>query len=154
MPIVLLAAWASFAGYGLWIASIKRRSPLEGMLLGLLLGPVGCLVEASRRERSAEEVEEEQIRHQEEAESRLQEAKARSADLEVENARRRRKAEALAEASRIRRAESLARFSDWFDRVILKFGWYQALPETAQPIVVGLLIASPLVLVIVALFKG
>jgi len=32
---------------GLWLAAIKSRSSAEGFLLGLLLGPVGLIIEAA-----------------------------------------------------------------------------------------------------------
>ena len=51
--------WLSFAGYGYWIASIKRRNPGEGTILGLLLGPIGCVFEATLRERTSEEIDQE-----------------------------------------------------------------------------------------------
>ena len=35
----------------------------------------------------------------------------------------------------------------------MKFGWYKALPEVVQPMVVGLVISLPLVVVLVYLFK-
>jgi hypothetical protein len=54
--IAAIVVWASYAGLGAWIASQKDREPIEGLLLGLLYGPIGALVEAllpqgpSRRE--------------------------------------------------------------------------------------------------------
>jgi hypothetical protein len=42
--IVLLIGWCSFVGFGWYIAIQKDRSPVEGILLGLLFGPLGCLV--------------------------------------------------------------------------------------------------------------
>src|SRR4051812_31609573 len=56
MWIMALLVWSTFAGYGCWIANIKRRRPGEGIALGLLFGPIGCIVEASLRERTAEEI--------------------------------------------------------------------------------------------------
>jgi hypothetical protein len=135
MSIVLLGIWAMFSGYGAWIASIKRRSLGEGLALGLFLGPVGCVVEASLRERTVEEVDEERIRRQDEAQVRLEE-------------------EVRAEVSRTRRAEAFGRFSSWFDRFILNFGWYRALPEVVQPIVIGLSVALPIVAVLIYFFRG
>jgi len=154
MSIVLLGIWATFAGYGYWIATIKRRNPGEGLLFGLALGPVGCVIEASMRERTPEEVEQERVRRQEEAQGRLEEEKDRQATLRSEADRRRKEAQTRDDAARLRRAEAYARFSDWFYQTVLKFGWYKALPEVAQPIVIGLLVAFPLVLVLILIIKG
>jgi hypothetical protein len=154
MPIGMLGLWATFAGYGCWIASIKRRSPAEGIALGLFLGPIGCLVEATLRERSAAEVEEERVRQTEEAQARSEEERERRDASRAEAARRRIEARARSEAARVRRAESFARFSSWFDEAVLKFGWYEALPEVAQPIVVGTLLALPVVVGLILILKG
>jgi ABC-type multidrug transport system fused ATPase/permease subunit len=146
--------WLSFAGYGYWIASIKRRNPGEGAILGLLLGPIGCVLEATFRERTSEEIDQERERRQQEAQERLQEQRQLQADLQAEAAKRRKEAEARAEIARIRREKQSARFSAWFDRAILKFGWYKALPEVVQPIVLGLLFSLPLVGLLILLLRG
>lgn len=49
--IVLLV----FSGLGWWIAIQKGRSEAEGAALGLLFGPLGCLVEALLPNREAAE---------------------------------------------------------------------------------------------------
>ena len=154
MSIVLLGIWATFAGYGVWIASIKRRPAGEGLALGLLLGPVGCVVAAALRESTAEEVEQERVRRQDEVQTRLAEEKKRQVALQTEAARRWNEAQGRAEQARVRRAEAYARFSKWFDGAILKFGWFKVLPEVAQPIVIGLLVALPLVAVLILVFGG
>lgn len=43
---VLAMAWMLFVGFGWWIALQKNRRGTEGAILGLLFGPLGCLVEA------------------------------------------------------------------------------------------------------------
>jgi hypothetical protein len=43
---IVVAASAAFAGLGYYVADQKGRSPAEGLLLGLLFGPLGCLIEA------------------------------------------------------------------------------------------------------------
>jgi hypothetical protein len=146
--------WLSFAGYGYWIAAIKRRQPTEGMLIGLFLGPIGCVVEACLRERTVEEVEERRVRLQEEAQAKLEEQQEQYGARQAERARRRQEAQKRAEAARTRRAEAYERFSAWFDQAILKFGWYKTLPEVAQPMVIGLLISVPFVLVLILMFKA
>ena len=150
---MILVIWATFAGYGYWIASIKRRPPGEGILFGLLLGPIGCVVEATRRERTVEEVEEERVRRQVEARIRLEEDKGRQATFQAQAARQREEAQERAEVASARRAEAYARFSKLFEEAILKFGWFKALPEVAQPIVIGVLVALPLVLVTILVFR-
>ncbi len=40
----------------------------------------------------------------------------------------------------------------WFNRVVIRFGWFRALPETARPIVVGLAVALPVIGMIVVFF--
>ena len=47
MWIAAPAVWLSFAGYGYWIASIRQTPHAEGLLFGLLLGPIGCIFEKS-----------------------------------------------------------------------------------------------------------
>ena len=42
LVVCLAAGCSAIAG---WIAHEKRRSPMEGVLLGLVLGPIGILVE-------------------------------------------------------------------------------------------------------------
>jgi hypothetical protein len=145
--------WFSFAGYGLWIASIKRRHPAEGTLVGLIFGPIGCVVEACLQERTAEEIEEQRMRRREEAQARLVEEKAQNVALQVQAAERRQEAQSRAEVARARRAKSYEQCSAWFDKAILKFGWYKALPEVVQPMVIGLLISVPLVAVLILTFK-
>lgn len=152
--VVMLAIWATFAGYGYWIASIKRRSPKEGLALGLLLGPIGCFVAATLRERTTEEVEDAQARLHEDAVMRQEAERERQAAFQAETARRRAEAKQRAEEARERRTEAYARFSEWFDGAILRFGWFKALPEVAQPIVIGLLVAVPLAIVMILLMRG
>jgi hypothetical protein len=48
-PVLLLsiaAALSLCAAIGGLIADLKKRPPVEGMLLGLMLGPIGVAVEA------------------------------------------------------------------------------------------------------------
>ena len=39
-----LFGWTSFAVLGAYVAGHKRRPAIEGVALGLIFGPVGCLV--------------------------------------------------------------------------------------------------------------
>ena len=120
----------------------------------LLLGPIGCIIGASLPERTIEEVEDERLRRLEDARVRREEENDRQASLETEANQRRQDAKAQADAAKMRRAQAVARCSDWFDSVILKFGWYKALPEVIQPIVVGIGVALPFVVVLILIFKG
>ena len=43
---ILLIFWVMFAGLGWWVAAQKGRAPEEGLILGLLFGPIGCVIEA------------------------------------------------------------------------------------------------------------
>ena len=148
------AVWLSFAGYGYWIASIKRRPHAEGILFGLLLGPIGCVLEATRPERTVEEVEEVRARAIEEAEARAERERERLAAAQVEADEDSKQARIRAEEARVRRVEAYNRFSSWFDRAVLRFGWFKALPEVVQPIVIGLSVALPIVAVMVYLLGG
>lgn len=42
---VLLVFWAICGLLAGWIASQKKRSFIEGLVLGSLFGPLGCIVE-------------------------------------------------------------------------------------------------------------
>jgi hypothetical protein len=43
--LIIVAIACAFGASGAWIATQKSRDALEGFLLGLLLGPVGVLIE-------------------------------------------------------------------------------------------------------------
>ena len=104
MWILAPVIWLSFAGYGFWIATIKRRRPAEGMLFGVFLGPIGCVVEACLRERTAEEVEAQRLRRCEEAHAWLEEKQESLLAAQTERARRRKDAGARGEMAKARRA--------------------------------------------------
>jgi hypothetical protein len=153
MWIMQALLWFSFAGYGQWIASIKRRRRAEGFLIGLILGPIGCVIEACIRERSIEACEKQQLRRSEEAKVLLEERQERSRARQADAARMREEAASRAAISKARRTASYQHLSAWFDRTILKFGWYKALPEVVQPMVVGLFISLPIVCVLILIFR-
>src|SRR5437588_52348 len=44
--IVFGIVWIIFGCLGAWIANQKHRDGGEGFILGLLFGPIGCLIEA------------------------------------------------------------------------------------------------------------
>ncbi|WP_422927446.1 hypothetical protein [Singulisphaera sp. PoT] len=153
MLFVNLTIWSTFVGCGYWVAVIKRRHPLEGAAFGLVLGPLGCVVESVLRERTAEEVGRLKLHRQAVAEARLEARRHWREIRKAEDDRRREELAAYREDRRIRREEARERFAAWFDRTILKFGWYKALPEVLQPIVLGLLFATPLVVVMVLVLR-
>ena len=45
LSLVALSTSACFAAMGGWVAHAKNRRPLEGLILGAVLGPVGLIVE-------------------------------------------------------------------------------------------------------------
>jgi hypothetical protein len=42
---VIIVSCAVFGATGYWVAGVKRRSTDEGMWLGVLLGPLGVIIE-------------------------------------------------------------------------------------------------------------
>ncbi len=42
--VVILLIWAIFAGSGWYISKAAGRNPAEGLVLGLLFGPIGLLI--------------------------------------------------------------------------------------------------------------
>jgi hypothetical protein len=43
--IVIIVGWTALAFLGGWVANQKGRDPGEGVLLGILFGPLGVVVE-------------------------------------------------------------------------------------------------------------
>lgn len=160
-----VVVWLSFGGFGAWIASIKNRPTLEGALVGLFFGPLGCLIEAllpdgqptlavppasdggvdfvAAKENKAEA----RIRTRA---ARLEEWRQERETERRENEQRRRQAVAQLRAFGRRRLVE----ARWVFRFFLGFGWYRALPEVVQPIVLGLVVSLPIVLVIVFMMRG
>jgi len=135
--------WMLFPSLGFWIAGQKGRWPFEGLFLGLLFGPFGCLIEALM--------------------PNVQPSAPASADggakvesaAQMAEARRRREEEAvrqgklgLAEWQELSRAQD-----EWLVDTVLKFGWVRSLPEAAQAIVWGLLIALPVAVAMIVLLS-
>lgn len=72
-----------------------------------------------------------------------------------EDAARLREAKAQAEARQdawVKAVEREAR-REWVNRMIWRFGWFRAIPETLQPIIIGLVISLPIVLAVVFYFQ-
>jgi hypothetical protein len=44
--LIIIVLWVVMSAFGFWVASQKNRNPVEGLLLGLLFGPFGVLIEA------------------------------------------------------------------------------------------------------------
>lgn len=140
-----------------WIASVKGRGTSEGGLPGFLFGPFGCLIEAllpNQMDSGPSPVQvvtitpEQAAQEQEQARRREYQGKR-----DVLIAARQSKLDAEREAAQKRAAEARRQAWEWFKRVVIRFGWFRALPETAQPIVVGLGLALPVNGVIVVLFQ-
>ncbi|AGA27642.1 hypothetical protein [Singulisphaera acidiphila] len=160
--LFLLALWIMFALFGSWIASAKGRSSLEGFVIGFLFGPLGCLIEALlptlayatpspfhavtiTPEQAAEAEQEEERRRKYQFDRDMLIAE-RQAKLDAQR-------DAALELARKQADETRRQAWAWFNRVVIRFGWFRALPETAQPIVVGLAVALPVICVIVILFQ-
>ena len=45
IAIIAFAVWCATIGLGAYIAAQKGRQPIEGLAFGLLLGPLGLLIE-------------------------------------------------------------------------------------------------------------
>ena len=48
LSLVVLSTSACFAALGGWVAHWKNRRPLEGLMLGAILGPVGLILEMGK----------------------------------------------------------------------------------------------------------
>ncbi|SIO58458.1 hypothetical protein SAMN05444166_5686 [Singulisphaera sp. GP187] len=158
----LLALWVMFALFGSWIASVKGRSSSEGLVIGFLFGPLGCLIEAllpTQTYTAPPPVQAVTITPEQAAQAAQEEARRRKhqQDRDALIAARRAKLDAQRDAAleaAMERADEARRQAwAWFSRVVIRFGWFRALPETAQPIVVGLAVALPATCVIVVLFR-
>ena len=166
MEVVLIVVFLSacmFAVLGGWIACQKNRDPGEGAFLGFLFGPFGCLIEAVLPSLAAARPAAARVTPPAEtaallaaarvrrvvssrpgrrtpAEREWREAETRLWNAEREKARK----ERLEEENR-----RLAEQREWRNRMLWRFGWYKALPETLQPIVLGLAVAAPVVAAII-----
>jgi uncharacterized membrane protein YeaQ/YmgE (transglycosylase-associated protein family) len=159
--LVCLVVGLIFGGLGSWIANQKRRDGGEGFVLGFLFGPFGCLIEALLPNKLATDQSPqaatktpEQLEEVAEAARRAKEEYLKRQRAEVERLRIAEEAD-LAELER-RRAMIRAAFArcwGWFRREIIGFGWYRKLPDVAQPIVLGLGISLPAVVVVVWLIN-
>ena len=49
LSLIVISSVACFAAIGGWLAQLKNRSPLEGVILGAFLGPIGVLIEFRMR---------------------------------------------------------------------------------------------------------
>ena len=152
--IFLLAIWAMFALFGAWIASVKGRSPGEGFLIGFLFGPLGCLVEAILPNQSPGSAPVQVVTMTPEQAAQAESQRRQQYDAAV--AREKARIAKIEEEYRIsleQSAERRRQAREWFVRVVVRFGWFRALPEVAQPIVVGLAVAVPVIGVVVALLR-
>lgn len=144
MVIVLVLLVLTACGLlGAWIAGEKRRRPEEGLVIGFLFGPLGCLIVALLPVGD----------HQPPEPPKTSPEDWRRRELERREARERQEAarllrEHLAKQAEAARKERAAARMEWFRRVVLRFGWFRALPEIAQPIVLGLAVAAPIVVLI------
>lgn len=156
--LVVLACWTIFAFLGSWIAVAKRRAGPEGFMLGLLFGPLGCLIEALLPNVSeAKYAEEQEAKRQRlqvkfDAEQELFRALgngARVASVGMATILYR-----ICRSSFLATKAFLIRVTPWFQETIIRFGWYKSLPEIAQPIVLGLGVSLPLVAILVVVLRS
>ena len=147
---ILFVAWLIFAILGMWIANQKHREGGEGFILGLLFGPIGCLIEAilpngtqpAKREYSALAVE-----------KAREEARAHAQRITAENAQRAairdeadRRVKAEAEAARVARVARVSARNKAYRAMGIEpgpFAWFKALPDVVQALTIGLVLAIP-----------
>jgi hypothetical protein len=155
--LALLTCWLIFAFLGSWIAVAKRRDGPEGFLLGILFGPFGCLIEAllpngsEAKYEAAQEAKRRHIQQKIDAEKEL--FRAIGEGVRVTSVGLARVSYRTACALLLAIKMFIIRSSPWFQETIVRFGWYKALPEIAQPIVLGLGVALPLVVIIIVLLR-
>jgi hypothetical protein len=152
--VVLAIVWCITGGLGAWVATQKYRDVGEGFILGLLFGPLGVIVEALLPTKPAAapapaidpETEAQRIasvaaikREREEAErqrekyARILEREAAVARMEAENRQRDRK-------------ERLEARVKWYRARGVEpgvFAWFKVLPDWLQPLLLGLVVTTP-----------
>lgn len=151
-----LVLWAIFSGLGCWIATQKHRPPEEGLVLGLLFGPFGCLIEAvlpTLQPKAPNPSEPPGPPPKQTAQAR-EGGFVRLVKVESPEERYRRDQRAAQQREREFIAKERAREErrEWVNRMVWRFGWFRALPETLQPILIGLAVAVPVVVALVMLF--
>jgi hypothetical protein len=149
--IVVGVIWLIFACLGTWIANQKHRAGGEGFILGFLFGPLGCLIEAVLPNgtpppppvvSTPEEIAERQAKYQALVDEWNRQEKDRIEQARLASQRRRQFAKQV--------FGELARRTWWF----LSWQWYRLLPEWLQPVVIGVAIASPVVLIVAVIFMS
>jgi hypothetical protein len=150
---ILFIVGVVFGLFGGWTASQKNRDAGEGAVLGFLFGPFGVLVEAllPTKEPGPEPPSamargfREKMTDQGRVVRNLQ-------DEAAERERRLARARALDEEWLARKEES-DRLRDerreWTRRVIWRFGWFRSMPETLQPILIGMAVSIPILFLMI-----
>lgn len=166
-----LIGWVVFGlisgAIGAWVAEQKNRTSAEGFTLGFFLGPIGWLLEALLPTLTKEQLAEILERKRAYREGRWSEAVPPSTptppplpslapeeiqrieEAKQERARRQNEARMAREAAYERRQAKFANFLEF----TLGFGWFRALPDWLQPIVVGLVVAAPMAAIIALAFS-
>lgn len=148
---------------GSWIAAQKNRPGGEGFALGFFFGPLGLIIEALLPTLTKEQLDqllrEKAARRfggnfpatpsQPPSSAELEARRAREQEWREVRERERGKTREVAEEARRHRAEALAKMR----RAIFGFGWFRALPDWLQPILIGLAVALPVVALIAIAFR-
>jgi hypothetical protein len=153
MLVVFFGFWSALGFMGGWIAEQKNRKTGEGFVLGALLGPLGWIIEAllpTIPQPSAAEVERiETLQHS----YHEQEAQHQEKEHEgwiIEQQQREREPQERAKMAYVRRKARSA----WIKNNVIHWVWYKDLSDLSQALLLGLLIAVPVVIVLILVVRS
>jgi hypothetical protein len=140
--IGVFIAWLVFAALGAWIASQKGRSEGEGLLLGVLFGPLGAIIEALLPSISLEE----QARLREAEKQGWQEVRRKEEELYRQRMIRWAEQARLTRELKNRKWESLKNrmWESTADWAKLKNRMWESTPDWAKMSAVGILVGFSL----------
>jgi muconolactone delta-isomerase len=163
LMFALMIYAATFGGLSMWIATQKNRDQGEGIILGLLFGPFGCLIEAlmpagtytppsephvptSLDAETIARIKANQSAYQDKLRKERAAVRAREANADAfwavfEKEKARERAEAKARRDKSYRARGIEPGP---------FAWFKLWPEWLQATLLGLAVPSPIVMAIVA----
>jgi hypothetical protein len=139
-----------FGGLGCWISSEKGRESAEGIFLGLLFGPLGCLIAVlmpTPPPPAAAPVSPEAVAQRAARLAAEQEAD-RQADMEWRASQAKQGERARAAAARLaeeKQPRTEARDQSYWDRGVEPgpLAWFQVLPDWFQATLLGVAISVP-----------